>query len=154
MTPPPPRLRTAVVVAPSPAQCVVVADGSRRTVGYAVPFGSRAAELRPGHLVALAPGEPELVVWRWFDAVVVEQQAADVRVWEPAHGEVSARARRPEQPVPPGTRAYLSGGLPGAEWWLAGPTGVAAEDADVELDEVVAFYDRHGLWDGLSRYGA
>lgn len=68
-----------------------------------------------------------------------------MRVWEPAHGEVSARARRPEHRV--GGRAYLSAGLPGAPWWLAGPADVAPEDADVELGEVVAFYDEHDLWD-------
>jgi hypothetical protein len=72
-----------------------------------------------------------------------------VRLWEPAHGEVSAQPRRPEQPHRPGTRAYLSAGLPGAQWWVAGPTQVAPEDADVERGEVVAFYDEHGLWDRL-----
>jgi hypothetical protein len=149
-TPPPPRLRTAVVLEPSAERCVVGARGDRRTVGYAAPFRSRAAELRPGHLVALAPGEPELVVWRWFDGVALEVHDGGARVWEPAHGEVQAQARRP---VGAGSRAYLSAGLPGADWWVAGPTDVDPEDADVELDEVVAFYERHGLWDGLTAPG-
>ena len=146
MTSPPPPLRTAVVLEPSAERCVVGSGGGRRTVGYAGPFGARAAELRPGHLVALAPGEPEVVVWRWFDAVVLDLHQGVARLWEPAHGEVSARARRP---VRAGARAYLSAGFPGAEWWLAGPTDVEPEDADVELDEVVAFYEAHGLWDDL-----
>ncbi|MEO7126495.1 MAG: hypothetical protein ABI382_13185, partial [Nakamurella sp.] len=34
----------------------------------------------------------------------------------------------------PGTRSYLSGGLPGADWWVAGAVVATAEDADVELD--------------------
>lgn len=47
----------------------------------------------------------------------------------------------------PGTRAYLSSGLPGADWWLAGPVTGTAEEADVELDEVERFCTEHGLWD-------
>jgi hypothetical protein len=49
----------------------------------------------------------------------------------------------------PGTRAYLSAGLPGAEWWVAGPAATAAESADVELDEVERLYTEHNLWDDL-----
>jgi hypothetical protein len=150
MTPPLPPLRTAVVVEPGADSCVVVSSHDRRTVGYAAPFGSRAAELRPGQLVALAAGEPELVVWRWFDAVVLAIGDGQVRLWKPAHGEVSAQPRRPDREPRPGTRAYLSAGLPGAEWWVAGPVDAAPEDADVERDEVVAFYEAHGLWDRLS----
>ena len=140
------RLHTAVVLEPGPQQCVVGASSGRATVGYAAAFGSRAAELRPGQLVAVTPDD--LVVWRWFDAVVLGHGDGDgdVQLWEPAHGEVRAQARRPEREVRLGSRAYLSGGLPGAEWWVAGPTDVAAEEADVELDEVVAFYDAHDLW--------
>lgn len=40
------------------------------------------------------------------------------------------------QPRQPGTRTYLSAGLPGADWWVAGAVGHKVEDADVELDEV------------------
>ena len=151
MTPPVRPLRTAVVLEPTSERCVVLADGRRETVGYAPPFGSRASELRPGHLVALTG---DLVVWRWFDAVVLDADDSRVRLWEPAHGEVSAQPRRPHQQRQPGTRAYLSAGLPGAEWWVAGPTSSAPEDADVELDEVAAFYDRHGLWDAVTPPGA
>lgn len=49
----------------------------------------------------------------------------------------------------PGTRAYLSSGLPGAEWWVAGAATVTAENADVEFDEVERFYTEHHLWDDL-----
>ena len=70
-----------------------------------------------------------------------------VRLWEPAHGEVAARRRRPGQHYSPGTRAYLSAGLPGAEWWVAGRAVDRAEDAAVELDEVERLYREHGMWD-------
>jgi hypothetical protein len=49
----------------------------------------------------------------------------------------------------PGTRAYLSAGLPGADWWVAGALAARAEDADVELDEVGRFYDERDLWSDL-----
>ena len=73
-----------------------------------------------------------------------------VRLWEPAHGEVVAQPRRRGQHRQPGTRAYLSAGLPGAEWWVAGPAVARAEDADVELDEVERFYTERSLWPGLA----
>jgi hypothetical protein len=93
----------------------------------------------PGHLVAVATATDgsEAVVWRWYDAVVLGEEAGLTRLWEPAHGEVVAQRRRARQQRPPGTRAYLSAGLPGAE------------DADVELDEVERFCDEHDLWNDL-----
>jgi hypothetical protein len=105
----------------------------------------------PGHLVAVAaaPTGSDVVIWRWYDAVVLGDEAGLIRLWEPAHGEVLARSRRPHAPRQPGTRAYLSAGLPGAEWWVAGPVAARAEDADVELDEVVLFYSAHDLWNEL-----
>ncbi len=42
--------------------------------------------------------------------------------------------RASRQPWRPGTRAYLSAGLPGADWWVAGHATTAADQADVELD--------------------
>lgn len=50
----------------------------------------------------------------------------------------------------PGSRAYLSVGLPGAEWSVAGPVAGRAEEADVELDEVQRFLTSAGLWDCLT----
>jgi hypothetical protein len=84
------------------------------------------------------------VVWRWYDAVVLGEESGIVRLWEPAHGEVIAHPRR-AQHRQPGTRAYLSAGLPGADWWVAGAAVPKAEDADVELDEVERFCAEHGL---------
>jgi hypothetical protein len=103
----------------------------------------------PGHLVAVAAAADgaETVVWRWHDAVILGEETGHVRLWEPAHGEVVARPRGDEQRQP-GTRAYLSAGLPGADWWVAGAAVARAENADVELDEVGRFCTEHGLWPG------
>ena len=88
-----------------------------------------------------------MVVWRWYDAVVLGSDTGYVRLWEPAHGEVAATRRRPRQDYAPGARAYLSAGLPGAEWWVAGKAVDQAEHAEVELDEVRLLYTEHGMWD-------
>jgi hypothetical protein len=55
------------------------------------------------------------------------------------HGEVVAQPRRPQQ-FQPGTRAYLSAGLPGADWWVDGPAATRAENADVDIAELESFY--------------
>jgi hypothetical protein len=55
----------------------------------------------------------------------------------------------PAQRYDPGTRAYLSAGLPGAEWWVAGKAVNRAEDAEVELNEVGRLYTEHGMWDSV-----
>ena len=129
------------------------ANGQPFSVGYVASFPApRTERVRPGHLVALAgsPGETEAVIWRWYDAVVLAEEAGLVRLWEPAHGEVLAQQRVP-QPRPPGTRAYLSAGLPGADWWVAGPVTAQPADPEVELDEVERFATEHHLWPDLTR---
>ena len=85
-----------------------------------------------------------LVVWRWFDSVVLGEEGGLVRLWDPAHGEVLARPRRVRH-WRPGTREYASAGLPGADWWVAGPVQPRAEDAEVDLDEVRRFLALHQL---------
>ena len=121
---------------------------------YATSFPSpRMERVSPGNLVAVASapgGGPDAVVWRWYDAVVLGNEGGLVRLTEPGHGEVLARPRRADQPRQPGTRSYLSAGLPGAEWWVAGSAVNSAEDADVELDEVERFCTEHDLWDQLT----
>jgi hypothetical protein len=143
-------LYQGIVLRVSEDDCEVFAQGRRSTVRYAKVFPTpRTDRVSPGHLVALAvaPDGTPTVVWRWYDGVIVsEGEQGVVRVWEPSHGEVAARPRRPDASRPVGTRAYLSSGLPGAEWWVAGPAVAAAEGADVELDEVSGFCDVHGLW--------
>lgn len=111
----------------------------------------RTERVSPGHLVAMTTASDgiETVVWRWYDAVVLGDEADAVRLWEPAHGEVLAQARPTYRPRPPGTRAYLSAGLPGADWWVTGPTVATAQDANVELGAVEELYTEHGLWDRL-----
>jgi hypothetical protein len=106
----------------------------------------------PGNLVAIAAASngSEVVIWRWFDAVVVDGTGAAVAMWEPNHGSVMARPRDPRRVYRPGSRAYLSAGLPGAEWWVAGPAVDRAEDSDVDFAEVEDFLTSHGLWDRLA----
>lgn len=147
-----PRLHCGIVLRADEDACQVLADGQVVSVRFASQFPSpRRERVSPGHLVAIAEvlGGSAAVVWRWYDAVVLGSEPAGVRFWEPAHGEVVARPRHPGQRHDPGTRAYLSAGLPGADWWVAGPAVDRAEDADVELNEVERLYTEHGLWDSV-----
>lgn len=148
----PGQLRCGIVLRVREDTCEIVGHGQRRSVRYAAPFPSpRTERVSPGHLVAVAPRQDgsEVMIWRWFDAVVLGEEAGVVRLWEPSHGEVVAQPRRPQRREP-GTRAYLSAGLPGADWWVAGPAAAKAEDADVDLDEVDIFYTERDLWNSLA----
>jgi hypothetical protein len=132
--------------------CEIFGDGQARSVGYAKQFPSpRTERVSPGHLVAVAtaPDGSPVVVWRWYDAVVLGEESGLTRLWEPLHGEVVAQRRRAQQRRPIGTRAYLSAGLPGADWWVAGGVADRAEDADVELADVERIYHEHDLWKDL-----
>ncbi len=134
----------ATVVGTTEDECDVYAEGRRRVVPYASAFPTpRAERVSPGHLVALKTvHDSEMVVWRWFDAVVVDSgERGMVRLWEPGHGTVLALARDASRDYVPGTRAYLSAGLPGADWWVAGPVVDAAEAADVDLDQLERFLE-------------
>lgn len=145
-----PRLHCGIVLRVEEEVCQVLTGSQVAPVRYASQFPRpRTERVSPGHLVAVAevPGGSDAVVWRWYDAVVLGNEAGSIRLWEPAHGEVVAQRRRPQQRHDPGTRAYLSAGLPGAEWWVAGRAVDRAEDADVELMEVERFFTEHGLWD-------
>lgn len=146
------RLHRGVVLRVREDECEVLRGGRLRTVRYAAMFPSpRTERVLPGNLVATttAPGGTEIVLWRWYDAVVLGDEEGGIRLWEPAHGEVLAQPRAAYLPGQPGTRAYLSAGLPGADWWVAGPLAAEAQDADVELGEVEKLYTEHGLWDAL-----
>ena len=136
------QLNPAIVLSTTEDECVVVVEGRRTVVPYVSGFPRpRTDRVAPGHLVALlvAVDGSLAVVWRWFDAVVVNVEDGLVTMWEPGHRTVSARPRAPLRVYIPGSRAYLSAGLPGADWWVAGPVVDRAEDADVELDEVSQF---------------
>jgi hypothetical protein len=149
----PALLRCGIVLHVQEDACQILRAGQLSHVRYAKPFPSpRTQRVSPGHLVAVAvtADGAEAVVWRWYDAVVLGEETGLVRLWEPAHGEVVANPRRAQQHRQPGTRAYLSAGLPGAEWWVAGPAVAKAEDADVELDEVERFCTERSLWPGLA----
>jgi hypothetical protein len=146
------RLRRGIVVRVREDQCEIVMDGSLQWVRYAEQFPApRTERVSPGHLVAvaLASDGTAVVVWRWYDAVVIEERDDLVTLWEPAHGEVSAHRRPAYVSMRSGARAYLSAGLAGAEWWVAGPVAAEPQDADVELNEVERLYTEHDLWDDL-----
>jgi len=146
------RLESALVVRVRENACEVVKDRRLYSVRYATPFPSpRIERVSPGHLVALAtaPDGTDVVVWRWYDAVVLGAETGLIRMWEPSHGEVLARPRSTYQRQEIGSRAYLSAGLPGAEWWVVGRATGSAEGATVELDEVERLYTEYDLWRSL-----
>lgn len=145
-------LRLALVLRTTEDTATVIEDEPAE-VAYAEVFPRpRTERVSPGHLVALAalPDGTDVVVWRWYDAVVLGVADGQVRLWEPGHGEIAAEPREPERAYRPGSRAYLSAGLVGAGWWVAGPAVDRAETAQVELDEVGRFLTEHDLWDRLS----
>ena len=148
----PSPLRCGIVLRVQEATCEIFGEGQFRSIGYGTQFPSprteRGVTRPPGSRRDRADGS-EVVVWRWYDAVVLGEEAGLIRLWEPAHGEVVARRRRAQQQRPRGTRAYLSAGLSGADWWVAGAVAARAEDADVELDGVERFCDEHDLWKDL-----
>lgn len=96
----------------------------------------------PGHLVVVLD---DVIVWRWFDAVVVDVADGLVRLWEAAHGEVVAQPRDREAGYTAGRRAYLSAGLPGAEWWVEGAAGGSRPDAVVDTVAVLDILAGHDL---------
>jgi len=147
------RLRRGLVLRSKEDACEVLIEGRPTWARYARAFPTpRVERVSPGHLVALATAADAtpVVVFRWYDAVVLEAADDQVLMWEPTHGEVLATPRDVQQRLQPGTRAYLSAGLPGANWWVAGHATTAAEQADAELGEVEHFCTEHGLWDQLS----
>ena len=143
------RLRCATVTRAHEDFCEIVTSGKLSRARYATSFPTPHVErLSPGHLVAVAvaPDGCDVVVWRWYDAVVVGQEAGLVRMWEPSHGEVLAQRRFARRHPRPGSRAYLSAGLPGADWWIAGSATAHGETAEVELGEVERLYTENDLW--------
>lgn len=151
--PVPARLHCGIVVGVREDACEIVRDRQFCSVRYATLFPSpRTERVSPGHLVAILTAQDgtRTVVWRWYDAVVLGEEAGLIRLWEPSHGEVLAQPRPAYRSRQPGTRAYLSAGLPGAGWWVAGGAAARAEDADVELDEVERFYTERDLWNTLA----
>jgi len=152
----PAQLRCGIVLRVKEEDCQVIRAGQLSSVRYVEAFPSpRTERVSPGHLVAVAAAADgaEAVVWRWYDAVILGEESGLVRLWEPAHGEVVAHPRRAGQHRQPGTRAYLSAGLPGADWWVASAAVAKAEDADVELDEVARFCTEFDLWPGPAPSG-
>lgn len=146
----PPLLSCATVVGVTEHACQVWTGAELASLRFAPRFPSpRAERVAPGHLVAVAtaPDGKGVVLWRWYDAVVLGAgEAGSVRLWEPAHGEVVAEPRPSHRQQEPGSRAYASAGLAGADWWVAGRVTARPEDADVEVGEVDRLYTDNGLW--------
>ncbi len=149
------RLRTARVLRVEEHACEVVDADGTSTVRFASMFPSpRLERVSPGHLVAVASASQgeDAVVWRWYDAVVLGHGPnGSVQLWEPGHGEVVAQARPSYESQPPGSRAYASAGLPGAEWWVADAAARGVE-AVVELDAVGALFAENELWPAVFDY--
>lgn len=146
------QLRIGLVLRVREDECEVLSSGRERLARFAPMFPSpRTERVQPGNIVAMTSTADgvEIVLWRWYDAVVLGEGEHVIRLWEPAHGEVTAQPRPMYRPVRPGSRAYLSAGLPGAEWWVAGPVVAEPEEAEVELEAVAKLYTEHGLWDAL-----
>jgi hypothetical protein len=125
-------IRTGVVLRVREDGCDVWVDSALETAGFVDRFPTpRTERVSPGHLVALRrqPDGSELIVWRWYDAVVLETNSdGSVLMYEPAHGEVVATPRDATLLYPVGSRAYLSAGFPGAEWWLEGTVASGVVD--------------------------
>jgi len=145
-----PRLGCAVVLRVEELECDAWTGGNIESVRFAPLFPApRTERVAPGHLVAVATAANgrQVIVWRWYDAVVLGHEASgSVRLWEPAHGEVIAQPRRSHREQVPGTRGYASAGLPGADWWIAGPVVAQPEDAVVDVVEVEEMFTANGLW--------
>ncbi len=123
----------------------VLIDGRRSWVRYAAQFPHpRTERVSPSHLVAVTrtPGGTDVIIWRWYDAVVVEERVDEVTLWEAAHGEVTATRRPSYRSTTPGTRAYLSAGLPDAEWWVAGPVDVRLGVDNSRARRAIRFRER------------
>lgn len=146
----PHHLWTSRVLRIQEDHCEVWSAPEPRPIRFAPMFPSpRVERVSPGHLVAIAssPDGAEVVVWRWYDAVLLGSEPdGSLRLWEPAHGEVTARPRASYEPRDPGSRVYASAGLPGAEWWVAASADSAADVVRVDLDDVDRLYTDNDLW--------
>jgi hypothetical protein len=99
------HLHCATVVRPSEGGCQVLHEDQLAVVKYSAPFKPRAERLTPGQLVAIAstPEGSQVVVWRWFDAVVLEDSGGP-------GSPVGAGTRRGS-----GTAAQLAAAIPAGE---------------------------------------
>jgi len=94
------RLRLAIVLDTTKEACGVFAAGQRVEVRYMPAFPRpRVERVAPGNLAAIATAAAgsEVVVWRWFDAVVLVKWVASSASGNPptascAHSPVTFRA--------------------------------------------------------------
>ena len=144
------RLTLAVVLDVTENACTTWSREGGAVTQFAMQFPQpRVERVSAGHLVAVATATDgrSAIVWRWYDAVVLgDDSPGRVQLWEPGHGVVDASKTVHYEARPPGARAYASAGLHGSEWRVSGPVVENPADAEVELDEVRAFFDDTGLW--------
>jgi hypothetical protein len=72
------RLRRGIVLSVQEDACEIFPQNQRCSVRFATPFPSpRTERVAPSHLVALATAadDTERVVWPWFDAVILGEEA-------------------------------------------------------------------------------
>ncbi len=145
-----PQLHVHRVLSVNERACRIWVDGQIAEVRFSVTFPTpRVERVAPGHLVAVTSGldVPEVVVWRWFDAVVVgPTDNGLVPMWEPTHGQITAHARESYEAQEPGFRAYASAGLPGADWWVACAVTKYPEGMAADLEHVTTLYNENDLW--------
>jgi hypothetical protein len=150
------RLRTAQVLQVHEFGCEIWDEPRTASIPFAPIFPSpRVERVSPGHLVAIAAHDDgrEAIVWRWYDAVVLgAKEDGSVRLWEPGHGDVLALPRASFKHPEPGSRAYASAGLPGAEWWVTAST--SQPRSDIDLDAVAALYTENDLWSSVFGLGS
>ena len=82
----PSPLRCGIVLRVQEATCEIFGEGQFRSIGYGTQFPSpRTERVSPGHQVAAAtaPDGSEVVVWRWYDAVVLGEEAGLIRRGNP-----------------------------------------------------------------------
>ncbi len=117
-------LRLAIVLRVHEGTCDIASDDGPVTVRYVAQFPSpRTEPVSLGHLVivAEAPDGTAVVVWRRYDAVALGEQNDPIKMW-------GTRPRRGVGPAKIHLHCTGAGharppvaGLPGADWWVAGP---------------------------------
>ncbi len=96
-------LRCGIVLRVHEAACEIFGEGRLRSVGYARQFPSpRTERVSPGHLVAVATATDgsEVVVWRWYDAVVLGEEAGRPGCGSPRTTKSLLSAARSSNDVP------------------------------------------------------
>ena len=131
-----PRLRCGLVLRVEENACQILSEDQLVSVGYASQFPTPHKErVSPGHLVAVAeiPDGSAIVVWRWYDAVVLGEEAGSVRLWSRLTAKSSPSAAGRSSAMRPRLAPTRPRGCPVRSGGLPGRVVDRAEDADVEV---------------------